>query len=95
MACLAHLFRKRKRDRLNASFLVVKQNMTSPTEDRSATMEGNTGVDPVSQQPAASRWRRVFGGKSKEDPESSEDQTYRAKSTLGILSDRETDEVPG
>ncbi|KAJ5510292.1 Major facilitator superfamily domain general substrate transporter [Penicillium expansum] len=69
--------------------------MTSPTEDRSATMEGNTGVDPVSQQPAASRWRRVFGGKSKEDPESSEDQTYRAKSTLGILSDRETDEVPG
>ncbi|KAI2698437.1 hypothetical protein CBS147372_6967 [Penicillium roqueforti] len=69
--------------------------MASPTEDRSSTMEENTAVDPVQQQPAASRWRRLFGGKTKEDFERSENQTYRAKSTLGILSDRETDEVPG
>lgn len=58
-------------------------------------MEENTGLDPVQVQPTASRWRRVFGGKAKEDPESGEDQTYRSKSTLGILSDKETDEVPG
>lgn len=69
--------------------------MSSPAEDRSASMESITGGEPVLQQPAASRWRRVFGGKTKEDPEFSEGQNYRAKSTLGILSDRETDEVPG
>ncbi|KAJ5473029.1 hypothetical protein N7530_007030 [Penicillium desertorum] len=69
--------------------------MASPAEDRSATMEESTGSDPVQSQPTASRWRRVFGGKAKEDPESSEGQTYRSKSTLGILSDKETDEVPG
>lgn len=95
MACLAHLFRKRKRDRPNTSLVLLKQNMASPTEDRSATMEENTGIEPIPQQPAVSRWRRVFGGKTKEDPEPSEVQTYRAKSTLGILSDKETDEVPG
>jgi hypothetical protein len=69
--------------------------MASPAEERSVTTEENTGIDPVQQQPAVSRWRRVFGGKTKEEPESSENPTYRAKSTLGILSDRETDEVPG
>ncbi|OQE38306.1 hypothetical protein PENCOP_c008G05639 [Penicillium coprophilum] len=68
--------------------------MASPAEERSNTMEESTGIEPVLQQPAASRWRRVFGGKAKEEPESSEDQSYRAKSTLGILSDKETDEVP-
>ena len=39
-------------------------------------------------------WQRVFGGKSGDgqtDPESS----YRPTSTLGILSDKRTDEVPG
>ncbi|KAJ5372664.1 Major facilitator superfamily domain general substrate transporter [Penicillium concentricum] len=69
--------------------------MVSPAEERSATMEENSEIHPVVQQPAASRWRRVFGRKTEEEPESSEDQTYRAKSTLGILSDKETDEVPG
>ena len=68
--------------------------MVSPAEDRSIAMEENRGVHPVQQQ-AVSRWRRLFGGKTKEDSESSEDHNYRAKSTLGILSDRETDEVPG
>lgn len=95
MACLAHLFRKRKRDRPKTSVVVLKQNMASPTENYSATMEENTGIEPVPQQPATSRWRRVFGGNTKEDAESSGDLTYRAKSTLGILSDKETDEVPG
>ncbi|CAI7578535.1 unnamed protein product [Penicillium glandicola] len=69
--------------------------MASPAENRSTTMEENAGIDPVTQQPAASRWRRIFGGKTREDLESTETRTYRAKSTLGILSDKETDEVPG
>jgi hypothetical protein len=93
MECLAHCFRKRRRS--SASFLFLEKNMASPAEDRSATMEERTGSDPVQSQPTASRWRRVFGGKAKEDPESGEGQTYRSKSTLGILSDKETDEVPG
>ncbi|KAJ5780438.1 hypothetical protein N7457_005598 [Penicillium paradoxum] len=46
------------------------------------------------KQPAASRWRRLFGAKSNEEPQLGEEQTYRSKSTLGILSDKETDEVP-
>ncbi|KAJ5520059.1 Major facilitator superfamily domain general substrate transporter [Penicillium fimorum] len=58
-------------------------------------MKENSGIDPIMRQPAVLRWRRVFGGKTNEEPESSENQTYRAKSTLGILSDKETDEVPG
>ena len=94
MTCLAHLFRKR-RSRRNTTFVVAEHKMASPAEEHSAAMDENPGMDPVLQQPAASRWRRVFGGKVKEEPESSENPTYRAKSTLGILSDRETDEVPG
>jgi hypothetical protein len=46
-------------------------------------------------QAATSRWRRFIGRGSKETPEGNEEPTYRAKSTLGILSDKQTDEVPG
>jgi hypothetical protein len=69
--------------------------MASPVEDHPATMEGNAGDDPVSPQPSVPRWRQLFGGKPKEETESNDDQTYRAKATLGILSDKQTDEVPG
>ncbi|KAJ5179282.1 hypothetical protein N7492_002492 [Penicillium capsulatum] len=41
------------------------------------------------------RWKRLFGAKSAGDADGNENPTYRAKSTLGILSDRDTDEVPG
>ncbi|KAA8645797.1 hypothetical protein EYZ11_006745 [Aspergillus tanneri] len=42
-------------------------------------------------------WRKWFGATSGSLPEDvdQENESYRAKSTLGILSDRETDEVPG
>ncbi|EAW09302.1 putative MFS transporter [Aspergillus clavatus NRRL 1] len=40
-------------------------------------------------------WRRSWKGRQMEDPESVRNQNYRAKSTLGILSDKHTDEVPG
>lgn len=92
MACSSIL--ASRKDRSNNPFLNPMPDIISPTEGSSGVMEENMS-DPIARQPAASRWRRVFGGKSKEEPESSEDQTYRAKSTLGILSDRETDEVPG
>jgi hypothetical protein len=69
--------------------------MVSPAEGRLSTVEKNVVTDPVQQQPTTSRWKRLFGGKSTEDPESGEEQNYRAKSTLGILSDKQTDEVPG
>ncbi|OGE54477.1 hypothetical protein PENARI_c006G04657 [Penicillium arizonense] len=69
--------------------------MVSPAEGRLSTVEENVVTDPVEQQPTTSRWKRLFGGKSTEDPESGEDRNYRAKSTLGILSDKQTDEVPG
>ncbi|KAJ5646189.1 hypothetical protein N7490_002561 [Penicillium lividum] len=40
------------------------------------------------------RWRRIFGDKPAHD-QGADESTYRPKSTLGILSDKETDEVPG
>lgn len=40
------------------------------------------------------RWRRLFGGKST-GLEGDDEPTYRSKATLGILSDKHTDEVPG
>lgn len=69
--------------------------MASPEEDSPTTMEGNSGVDLASHQSSIPRWRRLFGGKPKEETVSHEDQSYRAKATLGILSDKQTDEVPG
>ncbi|KAJ5555052.1 hypothetical protein N7535_007496 [Penicillium sp. DV-2018c] len=68
--------------------------MVSPVENTPTVVGQNTDVDSAQHQPAVSRWRRVFGRKSEESSESSEDQTYRARSTLGILSDKQTDEVP-
>ncbi|KAJ5124168.1 uncharacterized protein N7515_007993 [Penicillium bovifimosum] len=69
--------------------------MVSPIEDTTAASGQSTEGDFAQPQPAVSRWRRVFGGKSEEASESSENQTYRSRSTLGILSDKHTDEVPG
>lgn len=40
-------------------------------------------------------WKRFFGEKPLGGQESDQEDSYRPKSTLGILSDRETDEVPG
>lgn len=45
-------------------------------------------------QESLPRWRRLFGGRPNDDDENGE-ETYRARSTLGILSDKQTDEVPG
>ncbi|KAJ5114786.1 Major facilitator superfamily domain general substrate transporter [Penicillium alfredii] len=58
-----------------------------------STMAGNSGADPT-PQPAGPRWRRIFGRKSQTES-GSESHTYRSKATLGILSDKQTDEVPG
>ncbi|EPS26853.1 hypothetical protein PDE_01793 [Penicillium oxalicum 114-2] len=47
---------------------------------------------PEKNTRAVPRWKRLLG---KASPSGSEDDSYRSKSTLGILSDKETDEVPG
>lgn len=57
--------------------------------------------DSASQRaPAQGLWNRFFrrrdSGKSEsEESESVNNPSYRPKATLGILSDKETDEVPG
>lgn len=63
------------------------------SEDSSAMAEP-MGPNATPQQ-ATPGWRRFFGGKRSERQQGSEESPYRAKSTLGILSDRQTDEVPG
>lgn len=58
-----------------------------------STMAENKGRNPAPQE-SVPRWRRFFGGRSNDDDEN-EEESYRARSTLGILSDKQTDEVPG
>lgn len=55
-------------------------------------LASNTGDN---QARATSRWKRIFGNKPTDGGDVNEEPTYRSKSTLGILSDKETDEVPG
>lgn len=55
-------------------------------------LASNTGDNPAR---ATSRWKRIFGNKPTDSGDVNEEPTYRSKSTLGILSDKETDEVPG
>ncbi|CAG8092231.1 unnamed protein product [Penicillium salamii] len=69
--------------------------MASSAGDPPATASENRGTETDTPQPAAPRWRRLFERKPREAVSSSEDPNYRAKSTLGILSDKQTDEVPG
>lgn len=66
--------------------------MESPRESPASTVDENKEGIPTLEQ-AAPRWRRFFGGRSDENADNKE--TYRARSTLGILSDKQTDEVPG
>ncbi|CAG8371570.1 unnamed protein product [Penicillium salamii] len=63
--------------------------------DHPVTASENTGMETDTPQPAAPRWKRLFERKPREAASSSEDPNYRARSTLGILSDKQTDEVPG
>lgn len=67
--------------------------MESSEESTPSTMAEHKERKPTPQQ-SVPRWRQPFGGRSKEDDET-EEETYRARSTLGILSDKQTDEVPG
>ena len=67
--------------------------MASPEESPSSNAGSPKQTGESSQE--TSRWRRIFGTKSKANGDATEEPTYRSKSTLGILSDRQTDEVPG
>ncbi|ODM18513.1 hypothetical protein SI65_06385 [Aspergillus cristatus] len=62
--------------------------------------EGAMGNKPETsedqtRQVTPSRWKRWFGGNSRDEASPEVKESYRAKSTLGILSDKQTDEVPG
>jgi hypothetical protein len=67
--------------------------MESSEESMPSTMAENKEEKSAPQE-SIPRWRRLFGGRPHDDDEN-EEETYRAKSTLGILSDKQTDEVPG
>ncbi|KAF3390619.1 MFS antiporter QDR3 [Penicillium rolfsii] len=67
--------------------------MTSSEESAPSAMTEYKGRNST-RQPKVPRWRRFFGAGSDETGEN-EEETYRARSTLGILSDKQTDEVPG
>ncbi|KAJ5731783.1 uncharacterized protein N7483_006291 [Penicillium malachiteum] len=57
-----------------------------------------SSVMEETEKPSSSNvppWKRIFGGKSKEDAQTNRPPNYRPTSTLGILSDKQTDEVPG
>ncbi|KAJ5994056.1 hypothetical protein N7451_009780 [Penicillium sp. IBT 35674x] len=62
------------------------------SSDESPTSMGDTEKARPNNMP---RWRRIFGDKPSRDREANEESTYRPRRTLGILSDKETDEVPG
>lgn len=60
-----------------------------------ASMENQGSIkDPQEQSPAVSRWKRWFGG-TKVERQTSENDSYRLSRTFGILSDKQTHEVPG
>ncbi|OJJ84292.1 putative MFS transporter [Aspergillus glaucus CBS 516.65] len=54
-----------------------------------------TVEDQPPRQTTPSRWKQWFGGKSGNESSPEAKESYRSKSTLGILSDKQTDEVPG
>lgn len=64
----------------------------SPASPGNTDTSDETG-DTLAQK--APLWRKMFGHKSTANDAANSEPTYRAKSTLGILSDKETDEVPG
>lgn len=66
---------------------------SSERSSPSAMAEPKGRDTPPQQTPAG--WRRFFGGGTREGQEGNERASYRSKSTLGILSDKQTDEVPG
>ncbi|KAJ6151523.1 hypothetical protein N7470_007120 [Penicillium chermesinum] len=54
----------------------------------------NNGREKKATTPGRT-WRRFFGESSTGNQASDQEASYRPKSTLGILSDKHTDEVPG
>ncbi|KAI9374101.1 major facilitator superfamily domain-containing protein [Aspergillus egyptiacus] len=68
--------------------------MAASEYDTGATVQphGDGGSQP---QPGRGWWGKIFRSTSPKDPSSEEETNYRPRATLGILSDRQTDEVPG
>ncbi|RAL05143.1 putative MFS transporter [Aspergillus ibericus CBS 121593] len=61
-----------------------------------ATEEAPTASPAEQSQPSKGWWKRLRGTNAPETPTiTTSESPYRPKATLGILSDKETDEVPG
>lgn len=68
--------------------------MASSKDAHPERMGENSDLDASQVQSTVPRWRKLFR-RNPEEETASNDQTYRARATLGILSDKQTDEVPG
>lgn len=69
--------------------------MSSTPEVTPTTMANTAPEDSGHRPPAKPGWRRWLSSSANESESADEDKPYRARATMGILSDRETDEVPG
>ena len=71
--------------------------MSSTPEATAAVMAESTGNtdNPDHPPPTKSRLRRWLGRSANVSESTDEYKSYRPKNTMGILSDKETDEVPG
>ena len=66
------------------------------TSEQNAVAATGQQQEENGHQAVRTWFRRIFNSSSSEDSGSNDgDTNYRPKATLGILSDRQTDEVPG
>lgn len=93
MDCIAYLFRNRYKIWPSPPSVPVQNMASSKDADPEGTRE-NPESDRSRGQSTVPRWRMLFR-RNPDEETASGDQTYRARATLGILSDKQTDEVPG
>lgn len=74
---------------------MTSQDVSPGAMSDEGNMEHKANNPESQQRQATPSWKRWFGGKSDESQSSEQDDSYRPKLTLGILSDKQTDEVPG
>lgn len=76
---------------------MTSSEVARSNEATSMEQDSMQNDNPQSRASETPRWKRWFGRNASTDEEQSreDDDPYRPKSTLGILSDKATDEVPG
>ncbi|KAJ5668285.1 uncharacterized protein N7477_006855 [Penicillium maclennaniae] len=68
--------------------------MDAPSNSLPSVAEDTQSRHDTPQQAETPRWRRFFAGSKKPSENTDDSTSYRSKSTLGILSDKQTDEEP-